>query len=137
MGSGPLPFFQTNKIVPSVLASKSQCMVSWKWGSEKKKICENYCLWKLFYNRFAALHLMSVLLWNFAVRVSSNIFFLNFSKKYSALAFKVRKSEMYTIILYLLSMLQGRVPMPTIFFFLWNQIVGIGKVLPSDGSWVN
>ena len=41
---------------------------------------------------------------------------------------------MYTIILYLLSMLQGRVPMPTIFFFLWNQIVGIGKVLPSDGS---
>ena len=73
---------------------------------------------------------MSVLLWNFAVRVSSNIFFL----KYSALAFKVRKSDMYTIILYLLSMLQGRVPMPTIFFFLWNQIVGIGKVLPSDGS---
>ena len=77
---------------------------------------------------------MSVLLWNFAVRVSSNIFFLNFSKKYSALAFKVRKSDMDTIILYLLSMLQGRVPMPTIFFFLWNQIVGIGKVLPSDGS---
>ena len=133
-GLDPCPSSRLTKLCPLYSQVKVNLWYRENEVLKKKKICENYCLWKLFYNRFAALHLMSVLLWNFVVRVSSNIFFLNFSKKYSALAFKVRKSEMYTIILYLLSMLQGRVPMPTIFFFLWNQIVGIGKVLPSDGS---
>ena len=44
---------------------------------------------------------------------------------------------MYTITLYLLSMLQRRVPVPTIFFFLYYQVVEIGKVFPSYGSCVN
>ena len=97
------------------------------------------------YNPFAILHCLFVLLWNFAIsfsgvhekiiftldksaaftrnlrvkvsKVSSNlIFFLNFSKKYYPLAFKVRKIEMYTMTLYLLSMLQERVPVSTILF---------------------
>ena len=43
-------------------------------------------------------------------------FFLNFSKKYCPLGFKVRKIEIYFITWYLLSMLQERVPVSTILF---------------------
>ena len=64
-------------------------------------------------------------------------FFPIFSKSYCALAFKFGEFEMYTITLYLLSMLQRRVPVPTIFFFLYYQVVEIGKVFPSYGSCVN
>ena len=44
---------------------------------------------------------------------------------------------MYTITLYLPSMLQERVPVSTFVFFLLNQVVQIGKVLPDDDYIVN
>ena len=44
---------------------------------------------------------------------------------------------MCTITLYLPSMLQESVPVPTCLFFLWNQVVEIGKAFPNDGSGVN
>ena len=40
-------------------------------------------------------------------------FFTKFSKRHCVLAFKLRKFGMYTITLYLLSMLQERVLVPT------------------------
>ena len=43
-------------------------------------------------------------------------FFLNFSRKYCPLGFKVRKIEIYFITLYLLSMLQERARVSTILF---------------------
>ena len=41
-------------------------------------------------NRFAILHLLSVMLWNFVQSFFKPDFFLDFSKRYSASAFKMR-----------------------------------------------
>ena len=88
----------------------------------KQNLWGNYLM--CLYNCFAILHFLFVMLWNFAFKVSSNlIFFSEVFKK--VLPFKVRKIEMKTITLYLLSMLQERVPAPTFFFFLFVEPGGI------------
>ena len=48
---GPLAFFQTNKIMPSLLASKSQITESLKLGCANKIYVK--IIWLRLYNRFA------------------------------------------------------------------------------------
>ena len=103
----------------------------------KQNLCENYFM--CLYNRFVTIRMLSVLLWNFALKVSSNLFFFPwiFQKsiahlllKWGSLKCKLLPCTCWTCCKKEFWRLQ-------FFCFLLNKRVEIAKVFPNDGSRVS